>query len=194
MDNPYWYSKKATHFIDKDRITILCFEILNLFAASKNIALSLQDPYYEDDVFLNKDIDIEDSTHLKLFSMYGSKQISNLLIQIAILVRLFDDQTKTSKKSAKYIEHLNALNVQYTIGSYSEKNTFSLRDACNKIIHCDTIRPIYDSLDGISKNEPNFYYLSGSIELTGKENRKKWTANLYLQCYIDLVMDLICFK
>ena len=68
----------------------------------------------------------------------------------------------------------------------------NIRTACNKIIHANSIRPIYDHL-GVEVGE-DIWYLTGEIELECSDKNQEHTYTLHTQDFISIVLDRINFN
>jgi hypothetical protein len=198
MDNPYWYSEKHSHVIDLAAIRLNAFHLMNIFLASQPLASEhrLDDP--------------EDNLANLHWEFYRT-EITRLLINIAINTRVFDDQMKSSDRRDKYLRHCDRVDTGDYIGIFqeNEKNQerFKVREACNKIIHAETVRPIFErgdfphySMDEIDDSDEDYewWYLTGEIEMRGsrifKGETVNWFVNLFVPPYIETVIDLISFK
>jgi len=73
---------------------------------------------------------------------------------------------------------------------------FRLREACNKIIHATDFRPVYEHVDReIEGREPQqVWHLDGQIELTGAQGKKEWEAVLFVQSFLEIVLDRLEFE
>lgn len=196
MDNPYWSSYGQVHHIDLDSIRLLCFELSNIFYASKTISNNLA---ASEQLEENK-VKLEEFPLAKLHYEYSFKKSSELLLQLALLVRTYDDQMKDSEFKDKYIAYVRNNDCGNYIGTLSGKNQFYVRHACNKIIHAYQIRPLYEKSDvGIYQvNDQEFgdniWYLTGEVELSGIERQEEWEAVLYLTHFLETILELIEFN
>jgi hypothetical protein len=198
MDNPYWYSEKHSHVIDLATIRLNAFHLMNIFLASKPLASEHR-------------LDNPEDNLANLHWDFYRTEITRLLINIAINTRIFDDQMKSGDYQNKYLEHCNRVDTGDYIGilQEDEKNLerFKVREACNKIIHAETVRPLFESgdfshysLDETDDPDEDYewWYLTGEIEMTGsrisKHETVNWFVNLFVPLFIENVLDLISFK
>ncbi|MFB2770398.1 hypothetical protein ACE1AT_14070 [Pelatocladus sp. BLCC-F211] len=198
MDNPYWYSEKHSHVIDISAIRLNAFHLMNIFFASQTLASEHR-------------LDDSEDNLANLYCGFYRAEITRLLINIAINTRVFDDQMKSSDRKDKYLRHCDRVDTGDYIGIFqeNEKNQekFKIREACNKIIHAETVRPIFErgdfphySIDEIDDSDEDYewWYLTGEIEMTGsrivKGETVNWFVNLFVPPYIETVIDLISFK
>ena len=67
----------------------------------------------------------------------------------------------------------------------------TLREACNKIIHCEDFRPVYDN--GSEPRDAGVYYLTGEIELEGRKGAKLWLVSVDLFNFLEGVIETAHF-
>jgi hypothetical protein len=91
MKNPYWSSQGQTHPISIDQIRTLCFEIANIVAASGELAGESGD-------IESGDEGIPESRIFQLHRELAEKELCGKLLQLAVLVRTFDDIASSSAK------------------------------------------------------------------------------------------------
>ena len=65
------------------------------------------------------------------------------------------------------------------------KNSLSVREACNKLIHAIEI-DFYPDRDNITDKTP----ISDKIELNGQKNNKNWIANIEVSKFISAICSL----
>lgn len=104
------------------------------------------------------------------------------------------------KKSEDYASHKQANDSGDYIGALHGSDKFFLRVACNKVIHAQEVRPIYERADQYvliseeaEKEQQDIWYLTGEIELSGEFRGTVWDAVLYTQPFIETVLGLIEF-
>jgi hypothetical protein len=140
MKNPYWSSQGQAHPISIDQIRKLCFEIANIVAASGELAGESGDIEPGDE-------GIPESRIFQLHHELAEKELCGKLPQLAVLVRTFDDIASSSAKGDEYKEHAKQTSGENEVGHLAvddEATSFNLREACNKIIHAQEIRAVYD--------------------------------------------------
>jgi len=190
MDNPYWTSEDQRHHLSLESFRLLCFELLCIFEASKPLIEDVEAIELEE----GKEIDPSALVLLKLHHSHAFIQCSKALLQLALLVRTYDDQMKASGKKAAYQAHLASIDDGNYVGILDGENTFSLREACNKIIHAQEIRPVFERLDREVNDkglEQDLWYLTGEIELQGRQGNAEWNAVIHLQPFLETVLDSI---
>jgi hypothetical protein len=190
MDNPYWTSEGQRYHLSVEAIRLICFELLCVFEASKPLVGVAESIELEE----GKDIDVSKLMLLRLHQDFAFNQSSKALLQLAIFVRTYDDQMMDSDKSEKYKCHLASIDQGNYVGMLDGVDRFSLRDACNKIIHANEIRPLFERIDRQVNTQgfgQDLWYLTGEIELQGTNRNKGWKASIYLQSFLELVLQSI---
>ncbi len=195
MDNPYWESDGQTHHLNLDSIKNLCFDLLNIFEASKPIAEELSASEALNEAHIN----LSDFPLAILHRELAFKKSSELLLQLALMIRTYDDQMRGCDQAKEYAAFKENNDSGDYIGTLEGKDSFRIREACNKIIHAQEVRPIYDRTDinvfdsengGMSQD---IWYLTGEIELSGKFGDKNWDAVVYLQPFLETCLSIIEF-
>jgi len=197
MDNPYWYSDGQKHHINLETIEVLCFELLNIFEASCPIAENFE----AQEIELEEEQNLENFPLLKLHQKYAFIQASQILLQIALMVRTFDDQIKDSENEEDYKNYVEEIDDGHYVGGMDGQETFNYRDASNKIIHAAEVRPLYERIDrtiteeaGNKNLDQDIWYLTGEIELCGKLHGNTWNATIHIQAFVETVLDVIRFE
>lgn len=186
MDNPYWSSSDNIHHIDFIEIRRKCFELSNIFLGSESLCKYLR--YQEEDDEYEGNIASENL--YKLHTEFSHMEISKLLLQIAFMLRTYDDVMLSSPDSEEYKLHRKKTSGTDFIGILPDNS--DIRTACNKIIHARTIRPLYKRLeDGEGED---IWCLTGEIELNGIDKNNQWNVTIFIQEFIDIALDRISFS
>lgn len=190
MTNPYWHPEYKPHAVDLDEVRRLCVEIYSLVRASAANAGEGIEPEDEDDA------DVISSLEQLHFQM-AEREISKKLLQLAVLIRTYDDLMCFSTEevaSNAYLLHRDQLDVD--AGGYGgihagpEDQLSTLRRCTNKIIHANDVRPVYRTDD--DRNDPNARWgMTSEIELEGSQRGQQWSVCLYLFDFLEGVVDLI---
>jgi len=195
MENPYWSSDGQEHYVNIDTIKSLCFDICNIFEASKSLANEMTESEYADEEVAK----IDNFPLMALHHELAFKKSSELLLQLSMLIRTYDDQMKDSKKSKDYKKFAKKNDSGDYVGVLDGQEKFHLREACNKIIHAQEVRPLYERADQYVIESENselgqdIWYLTGEIELSGEFRGKGWGAVVYTQRFLETVLGLIQF-
>jgi hypothetical protein len=195
LDNPYWSTKGKTHNIDLGTIRRMCFELTNLLSAGQALAEEFEAREVEE----ARRLDLSSAPLLALHMQLAENQACDLLLQMALMVRTYDDIMKASDAADAYKAHADQTSGDDYLGSLSI-GELNLRQACNKIIHAVEIRALYEKIDRqVARDEDGkdldqaVWYLTGEVELSGKEYGKPWEAVLHAQPFIETVPERIAF-
>lgn len=189
MDNPYWLSEGQRHHVNLEAIRLLCFELLCISEASQPLVKSMEDIELEE----GHQISEADLSLLRLHQRYAFNQLSKALLQLALMVRTYDDQMRDSEICAEYLKHLDSID-QGHVGILDGDGSLPLRVACNKVIHAIEVRPLFERLDRQINDQgldQDLWYLTGEIELVGRQQGNPWRATLHLHQFLDLILDSI---
>lgn len=137
IENPYHKAEIKPHHLDVGEARLACFDAFNIVSASHALGGE-----YE---MADEGDDPEPSSLFRLHHALAEPRLSQLLLQIAVFVRTFDDVMSDIDGEA-YRTHAAATNGEDYIGNL-DGTSLTLREACNKIIHAVDFRPIYDHSD-----------------------------------------------
>lgn len=188
----------ASYVIDRESIKLDAYRLLCLFYANREIARR-SDPVKE---FPDAAAKLEDD--------YFARELTRLLLSIAIALRTLDDQIQGLPESdearAKYMAARHTANNDFPC-VLSER--LPLREVCNKIIHAITVEPFqtegqhpheYDEMamdswrehrDPDSNCQPplalGWQHLSGFVGLSGTKGRERWAHVLCVPTFIEAI-------
>ncbi len=194
----------SNYLLDREEIKLKAYRLICHLYANKEIAR-------------HTDPDTRDDAIAKLEDRYFFREISRLLLEVAIAVRVLDDQMKNMEKSSKirasYDAVMKEVNYRYQCMVFDRMD---LRDVCNKIIHAQVVEPhIQESEDGeheiddynwhgwseaversgdkgIPKPEPiKWKYLTNNIRLGGKYRGKQWWNLLEVPTFVGAIGELL---
>ena len=142
----------------------------------------------------DEDEEVELSSLFRLHHDLAEPRLSQLLLQIAVFVRTYDDVMRDLGDDT-YVAHAAATEGVDFIGSLDGAE-LPLREACNKIIHAADFRPVYDHSDRlVADNEyRRVWYMTGEIELEGQRGKQTWEALLHVDAFLETVLDRIAFE
>lgn len=194
----------SKYVLDREAIKLNAYRLLSHFYANKEIARQADPDTRDDSIAI-----LEDN--------YFQREMSRLLLEIAISLRVLDDQMKKQDK-------LSEIRIAYDAASERANHLhncmmfdkMSLREACNKIIHADVVEPhIRESEDGshkyddynwlgwseaieqsgdsnIPKPEPiKWKHLTNNIRLGGKKGKKQWWHLLEVPIFVRSISELL---
>lgn len=188
----------STYTLDTETLKLDAYRLLCLFYANKEIS-RLCDP------------DGDSSAPSSLERHFFSREMTKLLLGIAIGIRVLDDQMQSlgpdNPERQKYLERKDKVDRNHACMMF---DAMSLREACNKIIHATVVEP--HSNEGSSfhqidehnwlgwsqahdegedagpEPEPiKWHHLSGHIRLGGQYQKKQWWHLLDVPEFVDAV-------
>ncbi len=194
MESPYWQTEGQGHHLDLSGLKLICFELLNLIEASRAVVQRFDDMEAEEE----RRFDTKTQPLIALHIELSDVQLRKHLLQLALFVRTYDDLMRDSEYAKAYNERTLKFDGDDALGWISE-GRLGLREACNKIIHAQEIRPAYDRLDrtvieGQDDNEETLIFLTGEVELKGMHNGKDWKGAIHLTPFIETVLERISFR
>ena len=186
MENPYHKADMKPHYLDRDACRIKCFDVFNIVSASAALAGQFEMSEPEEPT--------EPSSMFRLHQALAEPRLSQLLLDIAVSVRTFDD-VMAAEAPDVYPDFAAKTNGENYVGTINDGD-LSLREACNKIIHATDFRPVYEHADReIPGDAPlRVWHLDGQIELEGTLGRKPWHAVLWVENFLEIVLDRIAFE
>lgn len=194
----------STYTLDKETIKLNAYRLLCLFYANKEIA-RLSDPEDRSD------------PASQLQSTFFAREMTQLLLNIAIGIRVLDDQMNNLAKAdpmrQSYFRTRDEVNTRHR--HIMMFDTMSLRDVCNKVIHATLVEPhsskvrgshrfdeynscgwsdANDETPGEVGPEPEpieWQYLSGDIRLGGIHAKEQWWHLLRVPKFVEAVFELL---
>jgi hypothetical protein len=112
--------------------------------------------------------------NIDFLSVYEPIVIQDLLIFLAIRLRMIDDLMRSHGRKHRLLEHKVG---EYYYEKEKRKKPLLIREACNKIIHAKSI--VFDELqDGL------ITHLRPHINLSGTQERKPWVAAINVKPFV----------
>ena len=118
-----------------------------------------------------------------LLDDHGTAEISRLLIDIAVTIRMLDDMAGP-----------HVVSITFNVGELDEvesKQALTLREACNKIIHASNVQfdlgggtTTYVNKDHEEITECVSYVRPTTLELRGDKVGKSWVAQLDIMAFV----------
>lgn len=194
----------SKYVLDVEGVKLNAYRLISLFYANKEIARST-DPESRDGI-------------AKLEDKFFFSEMSKLLIEIAISIRVLDDQMKglpdKSEIKKAYQSAMALANKNYNCMMFDE--LISLRETCNKIIHADVVElHIEESTNGdheidrynwlgwsdateysegeeIPEPDPvKWKYLTNNVRLCGKKGKEQWWCLLQVPIFVEAISELL---
>jgi len=179
--NPYWHPETKPHVIETQEVERLCLDCLHIMLASHTVVtLDLDDD----------GIPTGASRLRQLHLANAEKMLSRAMLQIAVLVRTFDDQ-QMQYGDEDYIAHVKAIDAEgpFATAYDGSDDELGIRECCNKIIHAEDFRPVYERDDDVEV----IWYMDSQIELEGHRGKKAWAFTLHTIGFLEAVLDLIAY-
>lgn len=193
----------STYTLDTETIKLNAYRLLCLFYANKEIA-RLSDPNTRAD------------PASQLERVFFAREMTHILLNIAVGLRVLDDQIRSMHPSEKqreaYLLALNKVNLRHRCMLFDE---MPLREVCNKIIHASTVEPNtkegaeyhqhdeynsmgWDETVDESSGEPSekpepikWEHLSGHIRLGGTRGKDQWWHLLEVPVFVEAITELL---
>lgn len=192
--NPYWDEHYKPHNVDPDEIRSLCLRGFQIVMSSQGVASlydhsdnsDLEDPKAEPE---DEAAEIEIPLLFALYRENSERLLSETLLKLAIFVRTLEDQVLGTDACERFKTFLVELNGEEGFGAVfdgPEGLVMTLRECCNKIIHAEDFRPVYDK-DGAS-DVPGGWAMDGQLELEGRHGKKEWKVAIYLIDFLEAVL------
>lgn len=191
----------SSYSLDRENIKLKAYRLLCYFYANKEISRTTTPEKRTENL-------------AKLEDTYFFTEISKLLIDIAISVRVLDNQMKSlninNQIKTQYIKSMEHINKYYSCMMFDEMN---LREVCNKIIHANIVEPHFQEANdrheideynwlgwsegcGVEEDVPEpepikWKHLTYNIRLGGKHNGKQWWHLLEVPVFVEAICELL---
>lgn len=196
-------SSSGTYTLDAEKLKLNAYRLQCLFYANMEIART-SDP--------------ENPTNAAalLERQFFSHEMTELLLSIAIGIRVMDDQmlalNPDNELRIKYLARRDTMNKKWDCMMF---DTMPLREVCNKIIHAVVVEPHstertgshqtdeynwmgYSDLKEASPEEVweepepvKWNHLSGYIRLGGSRGKEQWWHLLMVPEFVEAVYELV---
>lgn len=184
-ENPYWHE-----FIKPLAFDCAAIEAMSLTAFE--IALATRGA----ETLWNQDLEDfgEDPTwsHPLLVARYQSaaeERLSSIALTLATSYRAFDDQMADDDDFQSFKAKQQAEHGSFLITLNGNQIPETLRECCNKIIHTDDFRPIYDN--GSQPRDEGVWSMTGEIELQGRMRGKTWSVVFDLFKFLEALLEVV---
>jgi hypothetical protein len=180
VENPYWHPFYKPHTIDFDEIQDICFKAFCIFKASQALEGFAPEgvigPIYD------------------MFFQSAEMKLNAHLLDLAVRMRTFEDVLSTHEMKGEYDEYIRSRLDHYDIGSLgaseapADRQDLAFRDACNKIIHAEDVRYVYN---GSNAHDDDYSWgMTGIVEISGKSRGREWDVWLSLEDFLPLCTDI----
>jgi hypothetical protein len=196
-------SLPGTYTLDSETLKLNAYRLLCLFYANKEIA-RLSDPNDPDDA----------AVHLE--KRFFSREMTQLLLAIAVGLRVLDDQMRAlpleNEHRKAYLARREQVNRRHVCMMF---DGMPLREVCNKIIHAIVVEPhstegsashkidehnwlAWSEVHNMSPEEAGpepepikWEHLSGHIRLGGHHDKEQWWHLLEVPMFAEAVYELL---
>lgn len=187
---------RDTYELDLEQLRLNLYRLVCLFSANKEIR-SRSDP-------------AAPSASAQLEERYFPREMAHLLLNVAIGLRVLDDQMRyaePSERRDRYLKQLEAANRKHKCMLFDDD--MGLRDVYNKIIHASVAEPHvvpaqgghllddlaeWDRLES-GRNDPvdpvQWRHLSGNIRLGGRHGAQQWWHLLNVEIFAASVHETL---
>lgn len=196
-------NSSGTYTLDAEKLKLNAYRLQCLFYANMEISRT-SDP--------------ENPTNAAalLERQFFSREMTELLLSIAIGIRVMDDQmlalNPDNELRIKYLARRDTMNKKWDCMMF---DTMPLREVCNKIIHAVVVEPHSTERTGahqadeynwmgyadakeespeVAWEEPKpvkWNHLSGSIRLGGFRGKEQWWHLLMVSEFVEAVYELV---
>lgn len=175
--NPYWHPFVKPHAIDQQEVLDLVLETLHIICASQSIHS-----------YCSEDEEDNGSITPRLQKLHEERAefiLSKNLLKLSVYLRTLDD---IHSKVTAYVELRDSFKNE--LGAfYKGGEVLTFRECCNKIIHAEDIRFVYDNNDEEGDNER--WHLEGTLELEGHHRGNEWSISIFVPVFLEATLDLL---
>jgi hypothetical protein len=188
--NPYHDDQLKTHVVDYREIEALCFDCLTMIASGQG-AVSMVGPPDKEDIEEGED----PPPPTKLWNLYRESletRLASSFLKLAVMIRTMDDQLDHMFADKTYVDFRDKLDAEENFGTLTKDGgaavNLTLREVCNKIIHVEDFRPVYDN--DSQGSDAGGWFMDSTIELTGKQRGKQWGATILAINVLEAMLEL----
>ena len=186
-ENPYHHPFVKPLAFDSDAITSMCREGFEVAMATRGLETLWngdlndfgEDPAWSHPLLVQLH---QDSTE---------ERLSAILLTISVFYRALDDQLKDDAGFAVFKKEQLAIHNAFATSYGDDEVQPTLRECCNKIIHTNDFRPVYDN--GSQPQDEGVFYMTGEIELEGKIGNKTWNIVFDVFSYFEAMLETVEF-
>ena len=183
--NPYGYDLIDPRKGGTDQVRELVFALSTIIHATQAGRIGALDPDDPD----------APTTLEALHHTYSEYQLARLLLRIAVAWRTLDDywtdEVKDYADDGEAHDYTALLDEFRGIdfGVFKDDKTrisLTLREACNKIIHAETLKLGYTTDD-------SGWAMDGTVCINGKRGKQKWVTTLNMVPFLEAIIDCLDF-
>lgn len=186
-ENPYHHPFVKPHAFDCGAIVEMCRDGFEITMATRGV-----ETLWNGDL---KDFGEEPAwSHPLLIQQHqdnAEERLSSILLSISASYRALDDQLKGDAVFKKFKEEQLVIYDAFLTTNGEGDVAVSLRECCNKIIHTDDFRPVYDN--GSQPRDEGVWAMTGEIEIEGKKGRGSWNVVFDVFSYFEAMLETVGF-
>ncbi|MCV6596460.1 MAG: hypothetical protein OIF40_05170 [Mangrovicoccus sp.] len=186
-ENPYWHEFKKPLAFDCDAIESMCLEAFEIALATRGVEAFWNDDLQE----FGEDPAWSHPLLVKRHQDAAEERLSRILLTVAASYRALDDQLREERGFQTFKAEQLAAHGGFLTIYEGEEIPETLRECCNKIIHTDDFRPVYDN--GSQPRDEGIWSMIGEIELEGKMRRKPWQVAFVLFSFLEAIHETVDF-
>ncbi len=118
-------------------------------------------------------------------------RLSSILLQLAVSFRALDDQLENNSEFQVFKQDQLRIHGSFLVIYAGKSISDTLRECCNKIIHTEDFRPVYDN--GSQPRDEGVYYMTGEIELEGTKGKVGWHVSFDLYSFLESMLEVVEF-
>ena len=142
-----------------------------------------------------------------LESMFSEREASQLLLELAIGIRVLDDQMgmlSSDAEERRIFYEKKQIVDKYEYELFDDLG-LDLRETCNKIIHSDVMEPHRSSgteahaddlehIHGEGERTIDWDHLNGYVRLAGKHKGNEWSVLLNVEMFVRAIFVLLEYQ
>lgn len=184
-DNPYWDDYLKPHIFDLEEVKGLCRSAAEIVLSSIGVSA-----LWVDD--LDEEPDWEFPLLIELHQRSAETRLSKTMLSLAVSFRALDDLWRKDKEYKALMAKLHTDVGGSFLFVYEGLNiNTNLREACNKIIHAEDLRCVYDN--GSAPRDEGVWHMQGTLELKGNHNGSIWSVSLEIFQFLEAMLEVAYF-
>jgi len=184
--NPYWHPHNKPHIFEPDKVDELCLVAFEVFSTS----LAIENYWVDDTVDSDEEPGFEYPRLVAKHQKDAEAKIASTLMILAITYRALEDQLE-GDEGFRIFKTSRANTFEGKLTYHVGQGGTTLREACNKVIHTEDFRPVYDN--GSMPRDEGVWGMDGRIELEGARGGKVWQVQLGLLDFLEAMADIADF-
>ncbi len=186
-ENPYHHPFVKPLAFDCDLIERMCRECFEIAMATQAIGA-----FWNDDLSdFGEESDWSFPLLVARHQETAEERISAILLSLSASYRALDDQLSGNSDFEKFKEDQLDLHTEFLTVYTGGKIPATVRECCNKIIHTEDFRPVYDN--NSEPRDKGVYHMTGSVELFGRRGKVEWELSFDLFTFLEAMLETVDF-